>query len=174
MKITFYLAALIFYGCGTHLPSSASRIQIGQKKIRQWCASRMMRATGKNINIEKGASFSRKCSLGDNSGIGINCTIHGDVTIGRNVMMGPNVSIYTRNHCIERIDIPMNKQGATKERPVIICDDVWIGCNVVILPGVVVGSHSVIGAGAVVSKNIPEYAIVVGNPAKIIKSRIKS
>jgi len=64
----------------------------------------------------------------------------------------------------------MRLQGDTFD-PVIIGDDVWIGCNVVILPGTTIGSHAVIGAGAVVTKDIPEYAVVVGNPARIVKFR---
>lgn len=171
MKISFYIAYLFFMGGAKHLPESFSKIQLGQKKIRGWCASKIMKSTGNNINVEKGAIFSRRCSLGNNSGIGINCTINGDVRIGDNVMMGPNVTIYTQNHCIDRIDIPMNLQGATEEKPVIIGDDVWIGSNVIILPGVVIESHSVIGAGSVVTKRVPAYCIVAGNPARIVKSR---
>ena len=131
-----------------------------------------MKSCGKNVNIEKNAVFSSKVSLGDNSGIGICASINGTATIGNNVMMGPNVSIFTINHRFERIDILMNQQGMSEQRPVIIHDDVWIGANVIILPGVTVGKGSIIGAGAVVTKNVPEYAVVGGNPAKIIKYRM--
>ena len=85
--------------------------------------------------------------------------------------MGPNVTVLTRNHAFSRTDIPMNQQGMSEVRPVTISDDVWIGANVIILPGVCVGRGAIIGAGAVVTKNVPEYAIVAGNPAKIVKYR---
>jgi maltose O-acetyltransferase len=65
----------------------------------------------------------------------------------------------------------MNQQGFSQERPVVIGDDVWIGGQVIILPGVKVGSHSIIGAGSVVTKDVPQYAVVGGNPAKVIKFR---
>ena len=89
--------------------------------------------------------------------------------IGDDVMMGPNVSIYTRNHAFERTDVPMNTQGVSDEKIVVIENDVWIGANSIILPGVTVSKGAIIGAGAVVTKDVPEYAIVGGNPAKVIK-----
>ena len=86
-------------------------------------------------------------------------------------MMGPEVAIYTVNHCTERIDIPMNVQGITPERPVVIGNDVWIGTRVIILGGVKVGTGSIIAAGSVVTKSIPAYTIVAGVPAKVVRVR---
>ena len=88
--------------------------------------------------------------------------------------MGPEVIILTENHRFERTDIPMRLQGRQELRPVAIHDDVWIGTRVIILPGVTVGRGAIIGAGAIVTKDIPEYAIVGGNPAKLIKYRNQS
>lgn len=170
MRFSFAFASLLWGGV-KYLPPSYSRVQIGQKKLRAWCASRIMASTGENINIEKRAVFSRRCTIGSNSGIGINCIVNGECHIGNNVMMGPNCVIYTRNHRIDRLDIPMCEQGETEEVPVIIGDDVWIGSNVIVLPGVRIGNHSVIGAGAVVTKDTPDYSIVAGNPAKVVKMR---
>lgn len=124
-----------------------------------------------NVNIEKNAEFAYSVELGDNSGLGINCRISGKTLIGNNVMMGPNVCIFTTNHAFDRTDIPMNEQGMSVQRPVVIEDDVWIGANVIILPGVTISKGSIVGAGAVVTKNVPEYAIVGGNPATVIKYR---
>lgn len=109
--------------------------------------------------------------IGDNSGVGINALMHGTVIIGNDVMMGPDCVIYTTNHSFDRIDIPMNQQGFSREEAVIIENDVWIGGRVTILPGVHIGNGSIVGAGAVVTKDIPDYAIVGGNPAKIIRYR---
>ena len=109
--------------------------------------------------------------IGDRSGVGINAKMHGKVIIGNDVMMGPECIIYTQNHDFSRTDIPMNKQGFSEEKPVIIGDDVWIGGRVIILPGVNVGKGAIIGAGSVVTKDVPEYAIVAGNPATVKKYR---
>lgn len=92
--------------------------------------------------------------------------------IGKNVMMGPFCLIYTFNHQTARTDIPMIQQGYTAIKPVVIEDDVWIGARVTILGGVTVGKGSVLAAGAVVTKNVPEYSIVGGNPARILRKRI--
>ena len=131
----------------------------------------MLKSCGKHVNIEQGALFSAKVSLGDYSGIGINARINGACTIGHHVMMGTDVVIITRNHAFDRTDIPMMEQGFEQERPVVIGDDVWIGDRVIILPGVTVGNGSILAAGAVVTSDVPPYAIVGGVPARIIKMR---
>lgn len=109
--------------------------------------------------------------IGENSGIGEYSKIMPGVIIGDNVMMGPKCFFCTRNHEYTRTDIPMIQQGFQEQRPIKIGNDVWIGQNVIILPGVTVGNGCIIGAGAVVTKNVPDYAIVGGNPAKILKYR---
>lgn len=85
--------------------------------------------------------------------------------------MGPDVRIITINHKTERTDIPMKGQGVLSPQKVTICDDVWIGARVIILPGVTIGKGSIIGAGAVVTKDVPEYAVMGGVPARVIKFR---
>ncbi len=115
--------------------------------------------------------FSSHLHIDDNSGIGPYCFIQGEVHIGKNVMMGPECIIYTQNHKMSDIDVPMCKQGFANAKVVIIEDDVWIGGRVIILPGVHIKKGAVIGAGSVVTKDVPEYAIVGGNPAKILKFR---
>lgn len=170
-KIRKFFGLLLYNTIGKHLPVSYALLNIGQKGFRAFCGKLILERCGKKVNIEKGAVFSSKVELGDNSGIGISASIKGKCIIGNNVMMGPNCTIYTRNHKFDDIEIPMDKQGFQEEKPVYIGDDVWIGGGVTILPGVCVGSHSIIGAGAVVTKNVPEWAIVAGNPAKIKKYR---
>jgi len=86
-------------------------------------------------------------------------------------MMGPQVIFYTRNHTFSRTDIPMSEQGFEPTRPITICDDVWIGVRAMFLPGVTVGRGAIIGAGAVVTKDVPEWAIVAGNPARVVRFR---
>ena len=159
------------YFFASRLPNSYSRIKIGQKAFRKLCGKLILAECGKNVNIEKNAVFSSRVTLGDNSGIGIRASIGGETHIGKNVMMGPDCIIYTRNHAFSRTDIPMYEQGFQEEKPVFISDDVWIGGRVIILPGVKIGTGAVIGAGSVVTKDVPDYAIVGGNPAKVLKYR---
>ena len=149
---------------------SASKII---KKIRSFVGIYLFDKCGVNINIEKGADFGtgKGISIGDNSGLGVNCKVRGPLEIGNNVMMGPDVVIMTNSHNFERIDIPMNIQGSAVPKRVVIGNDVWIGTRVIILPGVVIGDGAIIGAGAVVTKNVPSMAVVGGCPAKVIKYR---
>ena len=171
MRTLKIITGKFLYFFFSKLPSSFSRIKVGQKCLRGFCGKLILVKCGKNVNIEKGAKFSPSVELGNNSGIGINAHLDGKVIIGNDVMMGPDVCIFVRNHKFDRTDIPMNMQGATIERPVIIGDDVWIGARVIILPGVKIGNGAIIGAGSVVTKDVPDYAIVGGNPAEIKKYR---
>ncbi|WP_344978940.1 acyltransferase, partial [Compostibacter hankyongensis] len=107
--------------------------------------------------------------IGDKFYVNAGCHLFGEIKIGKNVMIGPKVVIWSRDHGMEK-DKPMNLQ-THKKSPITIGDDVWIGACTTILKGVNIGSGAVIGAGAVVTKNIPDNAIAVGNPAKIIKYR---
>jgi len=111
--------------------------------------------------------------IGNNSSIGpyayIGCS--GYIEIGNNVMMSPRVSIYSENHNFDETGIPMIEQGVTRSF-VKIEDDCWIASNSIILAGVTVGKGSIIAAGSVVTKDVPPYSVVAGNPARIIKSRL--
>lgn len=171
MKFKEFFGKVIYNVLGKHMPLSDGRMNFGSKKVRAFCGKLILRYCGKNVNIEKGAQFSSEVSLGDNSGIGINAIISSFVTIGNDVMMGPECLIYTTNHGMNRYDIPMWKQESTTPKPVIIGNDVWIGARVIILPGVHIGDGSVIGAGSVVTKDVEPYSIVAGNPARFIKKR---
>lgn len=125
------------------------------------------------MNIEKGAFFGtgRKVSIGDYSGIGINCKLYGEVSIGKNVMMGPEVVFLTTSHNYSRIDIPMINQGISKEMPITINDDVWIGTRCTFLPGVTIGRGVIVGAASVVTKSFPDYVVIAGNPARVVRDR---
>lgn len=153
------------------LPTNDSKFNLGQKRIRQFWGHMFLKECGKKVNIQKNTSFSHLCTLGSYSGIGEGSHLYGPITIGKYVMMGTNCTIYTQNHAYDRTDKPMCQQGSGPVKPVIVEDDVWIGGGVTILPGVRIGNGSVIGAGAVVTKNVPPYSVVGGNPAQIIKMR---
>lgn len=143
------------------------------KFLRQISCKYIFKATGKDINIEHGASFGSgaRIEIGNYSGLGENCKVPDDIKIGRDVMMAPDVLIVGKNHQFENLQIPMRLQGAKDSTPVVIGDDVWIGARVIILPGIQVGNGAIIGAGSVVTNNVPPYAICAGNPARVIKYR---
>jgi acetyltransferase-like isoleucine patch superfamily enzyme len=94
----------------------------------------------------------------------------GFIEIGSGVMMGPRVGLFAENHIFDRTDIPMRLQGVDRKF-IRIEDDVWLGTNSVILAGVTVGRGAVVSAGSVVTKDVPQYAIVGGVPAKVIRMR---
>lgn len=110
--------------------------------------------------------------VGNNSSIGpygyIGCS--GYIEIGDNVMISPRVSIYSENHNFGDSERPMIEQGVTRSF-VKIEDDCWIAANSILLAGVTVGKGSIVAAGSVVTKDVPPFSIVAGNPAQVIKSR---
>ena len=113
-------------------------------------------------------------NIGDNTYIGEFNNIRaagGYIEIGNNCLISQHISIVASGHNYDKKSL-ISKQGwNTNKRNVIIKDDVWIGANSVILPGCIIETGAVIGAGSIVTKNVPPYAIVAGNPAKIIKYR---
>jgi acetyltransferase-like isoleucine patch superfamily enzyme len=92
-----------------------------------------------------------------------------EIIIEDNVMMGAGVHFYVNNHKFDRTDIPLIEQGYYPSEGITVQKGAWIGANAIILPGVTIGENSVIGAGSIVTKSIPNFAIAAGNPAKILK-----
>ena len=107
-------------------------------------------------------------TIGDYTRIGIHCTVIGPVSIGNNVNLAQGITVTALNHNFEDVTRRIDEQGIST-KPVVIGDDVWIGANAVILPGVTIGRHVVVAAGAVVTKDVPDYCVVAGVPAKVVK-----
>lgn len=171
MKMIKLLCRVEYEVIAKHLPASTSFAGGVFRSFRAMLVRGCISSCGRDVNIERGATISSGLRISDRSGIGINCVCAGSITIGKDVMMAPECVILTRNHAFERTDIPMGAQGVQQEKPVFIGNDVWIGQRVIILPGVRIGDGVIIGAGAVVTKDVPDYAVVAGNPARIIKYR---
>ncbi len=114
---------------------------------------------GYNIKTGKGVFFNFNCVVLDVM----------PVTIGHRSLIGPNVQIYTATH---PLDFQERASGLESAKPIHIGDDVWIGGSVVICPGVTIGNRSVIGAGSVVTRDIPDDTLAAGNPCKIIRKLI--
>ena len=106
--------------------------------------------------------------IGDHTRIGLHNTIIGPVTIGDHVNLAQGITVTALNHNFADTDKRIDEQGVSTS-PVVIEDDIWIGANAVVLPGVTIGHHSVVAAGAVVTKDVPPHSLVAGVPAKIIK-----
>ncbi|MCD6011897.1 MAG: acyltransferase [Flavipsychrobacter sp.] len=106
--------------------------------------------------------------IGDNTLVGMGNVLIGPVTIGNNVILAQNIVMSGLNHEYRDVHVPIRFQDVTT-RQIIIEDDCWIAANSVITSGVTVGKHSVVAAGSVVTKDVPSFSIVAGNPAKIIK-----
>ena len=106
--------------------------------------------------------------IGDDTRIGIHNTIIGPVTIGNHVNLAQGITVTALNHNFKDTSRRIDEQGFST-KPIVIGDDVWIGANAVILPGVTIGKHVVVAAGAVVTKDVPDNCIVGGIPAKMMK-----
>lgn len=106
--------------------------------------------------------------IGNHTRIGLHNTIIGPVTIGNHVNLAQGITVTALNHNFSDAEKRIDEQGVNTT-PVVIGDDIWIGANAVILPGVTIGSHSVVAAGSVVTKDVPPHSLVAGVPAKIIR-----
>ena len=106
--------------------------------------------------------------IGDHTRIGLHNTIIGPVTIGSHVNLAQGITITALNHNFYDSEKRIDQQGiSTKE--VVLEDDIWVGANAVILPGVTIGKHAVVAAGAIVTKDVPPHSLVAGVPAKVIR-----
>ena len=117
-------------------------------------------------------TYGRHIHLGERSYINMGATLldNAPIRIGTDVMIGPNVQIYTAAHAL---DADERIQGVETALPVTIEDRVWIGGGAILLPGITIGREAIVGAGAVVTRDVPAGARVVGNPARILPARDK-
>ena len=135
---------------------------------------------GERTVISPGASVQGNVHIGHDSSVQSDTFIvgyggkddeKGRITIGNYVRIAGHCMIVGANHRFDRLDIPIHQQGMSEPKGVVIEDDVWIASNCVLLPGVRIGTGSVVGAGSIVTKDIPPRSIAVGNPAHVIRTR---
>ncbi len=127
--------------------------------------------TGKNCTIEDFCVINNGVGdviLGDNVRVGIGTTIIGPVTLQTNCTLAQNIAISGLNHTFSDVKIPIREQPVVVKN-ITIGEDTWVGANATIVAGVSIGKHCVIAAGSVVTKDVPDFSVVGGNPAKIIK-----
>lgn len=141
-----------------------------ENEKREELISEILGKAGKSVNIEAPfhCDYGRNIEVGDNFYTNFNCVILdvGKVTIGNNVMFAPNVSLFTAGHPIHP---DSRNSGYEYGIAITIGDNVWIGGNAVVNPGVTIGNNVVIGAGSVVTKDIPDNVIAVGNPCRVVR-----
>lgn len=145
---------------------------IGKEHItigKNFCALPLLRM--ECITEYKGQHYKPKLTIGDNVTLNVYCHIActNEIRIGNDVLVGSNVLITDHSHGkIEMDGRPFAQRALLSKGPVIIEDNVWIGDKACIMPGTTIGTGSIIGAGAVVTKDIPPYSIAAGVPAKVI------
>ncbi|MFD2202284.1 sugar O-acetyltransferase [Shivajiella indica] len=118
--------------------------------------------------------YGENIRIGKNSFLNFNCLLLDDnlISIGKNALIGPNVQIYTAGHPLsakDRIIADPEERYLTLSKPVSIGDNVWIGGNTLIMPGVNIGSNVTIGAGSIVTKDIPDNSLAIGNPCRVVR-----
>ena len=141
-----------------------------QTEKREELMRRLLGRTGERFLIEQPfyCDYGYNIEIGEDFYANVNCVIldGAKVTFGRNVFIAPNCGFYTAGH---PLDIAQRNSGLEYARPITVGNDVWIGANVAVLPGVTIGDGCVIGAGSVVTRDIPAHSLAVGNPCRVIR-----
>jgi acetyltransferase-like isoleucine patch superfamily enzyme len=170
-SVRFAIPSRIFFGdrvvigeyCYIDPKSIRSKIIFGNDVY----VSRLCRLTGGSSK-----DYTGEVLIGDSVHIGQSCFFDGTgkLRVGKDSVLGPNVSLLTANHEFKDPSIPIRYQGAVA-KTINVEEDVWLGAHVIVLGEVTIGKGSVIGAGSVVTKDIPPYSIAVGNPARVVGKR---
>lgn len=150
-----------------------------RRSVRTWFQTHFLydlKKVGRGVIIGSGTVIRPKsCEIGDYTFIGENCWFWvGDVVIGRFVLMASEVSIVGGDHRFDQVGVPSIRTGRAERRSVIIEDDVWIGRGVTIMHGIRIGEGAIVASGALVTKDVPAYAIVGSPPAKVIGQRFSN
>ena len=139
-------------------------------KHRKEIIVKLFGKTGRNFLIEQPfyCDYGYNIEIGENFYTNVNCVIldGAKVKFGDNVFIAPNCGFYTAGH---PFDVEQRNQGLEYARPITIGNNVWIGAQVCVLPGVTIGDNCVIGAGSLVNKDIPAGSLAVGNPCRVIR-----
>ncbi|MDL2265443.1 sugar O-acetyltransferase [Parabacteroides sp. OttesenSCG-928-G21] len=138
--------------------------------VRETLLRKFLKKVGENVHFEPNfrCEFGFNISIGDNFFANFDCImLDGNlITIGNNVLLAPRVGLYTANHAIDPQERIM---GGCYARPISIEDNVWIGAGVHIIGGVTIGSNSIIGAGSVITKDIPSNVVASGVPCRVVR-----
>jgi maltose O-acetyltransferase len=171
-RISRSSALVLYYGLAIKLPGRGA-LSEPSRLIRQNLCRAFLDECGAWVNIGPDVHLGdgSNIRIGERSGLGRGCRIYGGLTVGEEVMVGPEVAFLASNHRFDRRDIPIGRQGIGDLAPAHIEDGAWIGLRATILAGRVVGKGAIVAAGAVVTKDVAPFTIVGGNPARVIGDR---
>ena len=164
------LALAAYYLLGQRLPERTRPAGEFARRFRARCCRELFAEAGEWINVEPHVDFGtgRHVRLGEGSSIGRDSRV-GGLVVGSRVMIGPELLVITQNHPLAGDGTRWLPDEAAEFRPPRVGDGTWIGARVTLLPGVKIGRYCVIGAGAVVTKDIPDYAVTAGVPARVLR-----
>jgi maltose O-acetyltransferase len=157
---------LLYALVASRLPSWSNRA----KKFRVLCARHFCAEVHPTANINRRARIGWACTIGPHGGVGEDCILSGEVHVGPNVTMGPSCYFITGDHPIPP-DYGAFRDMSPRHAPIRIEEDVFLGARVTVLPGVTIGRGAAVGAASVVAKDVPPGAVVVGNPARVLRVR---
>jgi maltose O-acetyltransferase len=167
LRITCYL---LYRLIAQHLPDDLGPVGRASRWLRRVLIRPLLKESEGLFNVYQGVDLGNgSCVvMRDHANLGPGCMISGSgtVTVGRHVMMGAYCMLITENHRY----LPVGYDGSIVE-DILVDDHAWLGHRVILLPGVRIGKHAIVGAGAVVSRDVPDYAIAVGVPARVVKDR---
>jgi acetyltransferase-like isoleucine patch superfamily enzyme len=165
-------ALVLYYGLAIKLPGRGP-LSEPSRLIRQKLCQAFLDECGEWVNIGPDVHLGdgSNIRIGDRSGLGRGCRVYGGLTLGEQVMVGPEVAFLASDHRFDRLDIPIGLQGMDDPAPPRIEDGAWIGLRATILAGRMVGRGAIVAAGAVVTKDVAPFTIVGGNPATVIGDR---
>lgn len=147
-----------------------NRLPPAEVEKRRSLLNKLLGKTGRNLLIEQPfyCDYGSNIEVGDDFYANVNCVIldGAKVRFGNHVFIAPNCGFYTAGH---PLDVEQRNRGLEYARPITVGNNVWIGAQVCVLPGVTIGDGCVIGAGSVVTKDIPAHSLAVGNPCRVIR-----
>lgn len=168
------LALAVYYGFAWFLPGAPVPGFRASYAIRRPLVRAFVDECGAGVEVKAKAYFGRGSGirLGDRCRIGKGCVLNPNVWVGADALLAMEVMVLTMEHETTSRGVPIRDQGyRPTEGPVVIGEDVLVGARSIILPGVRIGRGAVVGAGSVVTRDVDEFAIVAGNPARVIGSR---
>lgn len=179
MKILTFkqiVCLLLYYGIAYHLPNSYGFGGRYFNAFRVFLCKRIFKKCGHIRTINRKVNFNsgRNIEMGDESGIGANTIMPANTIIGSHTIVSRNIFILQANHEYSDTTIPINDQGMRPPQQTIIEDDCWVGMNTLMTPGRHIKKGTIVAMGSVLTKDFPEYSIVGGNPAKLIRSRLQN
>jgi len=165
------------YHIARSLMQSYNNLDSTELGKREELLSSLLASKGTGVWIEAPffCDYGEFISIGENTFVNANCFFldNNHISIGKNGLIGPYVQIYTANHPVKASERIVTQNGITRyltnSKSVSIGDNVWIGGNTVIMPGITIGNNVTIGAGAVVTKDLPDNVLAYGNPCEVIK-----